>query len=73
MLITAEKMLPAYVVKCRSYASGQISIAFLKNWMHLKSQLLQQMPSKTSDKQIYRNCQCVYHTCAPKVVKMADI
>jgi len=25
-----------YLVKGRSYASDQISIAFLKNWMHLK-------------------------------------
>ena len=34
---TAEKMLPAlYLVKCRSYATNQISIASIKYWMHFK-------------------------------------
>jgi len=30
------KMLPVYLVKGRSYAPYQISLAFLKNWMHFK-------------------------------------
>jgi len=30
------KVLPLYFVKGRSYASDQISIASLKNWMHFK-------------------------------------
>ena len=34
------KMLPLYLVKGRSYASGQIFIAFLKNWMHFKQPIV---------------------------------
>jgi len=30
------KMLPLYLVKGRSYASGQLVIASIKNWMHFK-------------------------------------
>ena len=35
----------------------------------LNSQLLHDLPSEISHKQNRRNCQCVYHTGAPKVIK----
>ena len=46
-------MLPVYIVKGRSYASDQISVAFLKNGCILNSQLLDHMPSEFSGKQNY--------------------
>ena len=35
----------------------------------LNNQLLHDLPSEISHKQNRRNCQCVYHTGAPKVIK----
>jgi len=41
-----------------------------KIWCILNSQLLQHLPSEISDKQNCRNCWCVYHMHAPKVIKI---
>ena len=66
-------MSPLYLVKYRSYASGQISIAFFEYLMHFNTQLFHHGPSEILDKQkISETVNSVHRICAPEVVKSAD-